>query len=800
MVESDPKSNESVEALRRELEDLDVARQYAEILGFISLLNGCLVSSGFRLDDAWVAPIRLTPLGVAITKELQEKYRRVKPNDARMSVFLSVGCAAGLLIDPATDVVALRRKLSGEIQSGRVLFPWIFGRELHDAAAALYGERTKLTHHQSIALTKALPAGVFQEAHSLVGPFGCLESRQYRSLPSSRVAPGYLCSDETCQTIHSIYLETGNAAINRTNEHTRNLLHSKYSERPDDHAPALRDALLAASETFSKHTSADLASVLADALSEDELRVLADVLMRESFRQDGIRAELSRATNRAIGNPLDFAKELDRAALLQLILWFSDEDIHGAIDRSVRTGALEVEPTDVRVHRISRWGGRSQVEIGPLGSRITGSLRSGHVARRLYQLLHRLYFESEDQSPEDLAYLLDMSSEAADSPDLLTEAVMGQPPRELLKAVALGQRQTANRTAEFFGVVDGDSMDRDTLLEHLLWKLGVPGAPQFRELDRVAEYSDRLDWATRRNEGDDVLRGHISNLFAAVEDALQRALVFTTWALTLDHLTSAVGFEYNPAQSGAVLTFLQEHAATTNPDLQLSEDGKNTLQPLAAAFSRIAKAVRLLDPELNTRPKYQYPPACRLGDRPFAFRHTLPVLDLSPEARDQIVVELSEVGRAVQDDVVLKVRNSTIHGNAEFPSMREIEYAIERLARWRELLLSSGIFPQVFELTETRSDSFGRQVLAYQSRGAQTEVLRPQWPLAPRLPGGVSRLVVLSSAVLPGLGPLRFTIKPRAGEDPYWADWPRRWQTRSEYGHRSEEPDSFDAAPPTQSA
>jgi hypothetical protein len=73
-----------------------------------------------------------------------------------MALFLSFGCADGPFISLDTDIDLLRKGLSVEIARGRIFFPYIFGRELHDKAVELYPEKTSLTHRQAITLLQTV--------------------------------------------------------------------------------------------------------------------------------------------------------------------------------------------------------------------------------------------------------------------------------------------------------------------------------------------------------------------------------------------------------------------------------------------------------------------------------------------------------------------------------------------------------------------------------------------------------------------------------------------------------------------
>lgn len=773
--------SESVIELRGLLKDADVRETFSECIAIGSLLSGCVIGKHYRVSDAFVAPIKLSPLGENVVKEVLNENKRAKPNEIKLAVFLHVGCSDGLLVSSGTDIVALRHVISAEMRAGKILFPYIFGRDLHDLASEQYPEMTHLNNGQTLALLRQLPQGVFQEGRTVTGPLGAVASDCHRVIVSRTSVPGYFCSDEKCSAIHSIELESAEtSSIVRS----RGLV-SKYVERHhggkhDEHARLLGEATALHYDSWTRRPSEGMFDTLADALTLDELRAVADAALRSELKSAGARSRLSKRFGVIINSPREFVDDLDRASLLQVLLTFDNEAVARAIDSSVRAGDIGLEEYEVRVARLNRHGDADwEAQIGPKGVRSTAPQA---VAQRLHALLRSLYNDSGLLDEDDLAYALDGLGVAA-AGDLATQAVRELDPRRLLEELVFPNRRTAAAAARFLGLGEIADVSRPDLLDGMLWKLGAPAGVVFTEILRMERSESELEDAATDSASPDVVRGHISNLFSATEDVLQRALTFSTWALTQDHFLDPDGFQYNPLPNVAHLEFLETHSPTDVDALQFKQDGKNTLAPLAAGFGRLAKALSSHRADVVAeRPSDQFPFMCKFESRPFAFAYSLPFLNLSEDSQSQLLDALTEVAAQFSNATVAKVRNSTVHGNNDFPTSAEITFALERVRQGRAVLSRSGIFPQIYSLALDRMDVFGRREVVYTGeRKSPVSLFAPVWPVVADLPFKQPNLVIMEGASLGAAGPLRFRLKPRPGIDQYWDGWPKRWRIERAY-------------------
>jgi hypothetical protein len=781
---------------RRLVEDPGMRGALVDLYEFTVLLENCILDKNYRLSDDWTRPIRLSQLGEEIISEVRQKHSRFKPNDLTMAVFLSFDCTEGLLVDLSTDIEALRLQLSREILASRIRFPYIFGRELHDIAAELYPSRRSLDNSQTLEVLKRLPVGVFQAGRTVVGPFGCTYSDISRSaLPTVRV-PGYLCSDMSCTTIHTLQLNTASTAITKTREIVSAQI-AKHSESSSAGERLMRDAILLEVATKDKiYITTNLFDVLSDGLSQDEQRIVVDRVLRKTFKTDGRRLDLSRRIGAVITNPTNFVAELDTPQLMQIAMIHSDEAIIYAIDEAVKQEDIKIEDFEVRVSKLQRWDTRGKLpraEIGKLGVRFAAPQRSVLVAQRMLDLLHTIYYESSIWDAADLAYALDAPSTLSEG-ELLDRALRDRSPSDLLTSLVLPNRRTLGLAAEKLGVVDFEEMSREEVLPHLRWKIGEPSEVAFTDLRRVKQFLDVLTRANEDLSDSSILRGHAMNAFTALEDTLNRALVFCVWSLTTDHYLSKDPFVYDALSSASLLEFIEQHAPTDDHDLKLNADGINTLGPLSSGFARLAKGLRSLIGVEQPRPSEDVPVECVALGKPFEFMYRSAFLNLSGKAQSDVLGSLQSISKIMQSESVLDVRNAMSHGNRDFPPGDRISKAIEQLNALTEILHRGGYYPRIYELVKITEDGIGRVELMYLGDGEEIAIRHPGWAHAPRLPWGDSRLTIFAAAQTVSSGPLRFKLKPRPGPDPYWDDWPRRLTAKGDFRPKHVYDDSSDFA------
>jgi hypothetical protein len=778
---------DSIEGLRQLISDQESRVKLTEIVAVATLLNDCIIAGNYRISDDWVRALRFTPLGEQTISGCMSTYKRLKPNDAKLAVFLTIGCTEGMLVDISTDLEALRQQVSIEVRQERVRFPYIFGRELHDAAAELFPAQTSLDNSQTIRLLDKLPIGVFQVGRTVVGPYGCTYSDVPRMLEPSSFVPGYSCPEESCTSIHRLSLKTAESSISRAREKVALYIYKNYSKAADPYVPLIRRALMMEELKINSFTTTNLIDLLSDGLDEGELRSVIDHLLRRTFKRAGRKTDMAKRLGALITNPSEFVAALRRPELLQIVLLHSDSDVIAAIDESVLQRQVQLQDSEIRVCKVRRWDKNSihpLAEIGHLGARFTASPSSRLIAGRMQKLLHTLYYESDFLDAGDLAYAIEAPNDLSPG-ELLNLALRSYSINDLLKDLVLPNRRAVEVAARELNLFGFENLSREQVLDRLRWKIGDSLNGGLADLDLIDEYLREVRAANEANRPQDIIRASASKLFAAVENALNRALIFSIWTLTTDHYVSQDKFVYDPDGDRSVVEFIEVNAPTSEVELKLKPE-KNTLVPLGAGFPRLAKALRRLNEADYVRAEKDVPVACIATSRPFAFSFTCMFFNLTRSAQSDILTHLQAIGRHAQNADVIEVRNWTSHGDHAFPGAQRIANAVENIVSLRQKLHESGLYPRVYKLIDFSRDGVGREELVYASETERLSLFRPMWAIAPRLSTGSSRLIIMPVARTDSSGPLRFALKARPGRDPYWESWPRRWPARAGYSETRE--------------
>ena len=243
-----------------------------------------------------------------------------------------------------------------------------------------------------------------------------------------------------------------------------------------------------------------------------------------------------------------------------------------AIDRVASEGAIPVGEHQIRTRRFPRWQDPGNVGLGVLGVRFTSS-DPRFVPDRLSRVLHRLFYAADHPlDPTDLSYFLELPKSAGETNCLDgLRCVDFDSTRDLVTRLVNSNRSTAKALCDELRVIYDADTPREALVESLLWKLGSPSAFQFPDLLKVREFRDALAVALAASEPENVIRGIGVNLFTKLEDTLQRALLFSSWAFTNDHVMDLKPFEYDPEKGWEGVDFFMSRVPAASPELRSSK-------------------------------------------------------------------------------------------------------------------------------------------------------------------------------------------------------------------------------------
>ena len=215
----------------------------------------------------------------------------------------------------------------------------------------------------------------------------------------------------------------------------------------------------------------------------------------------------------------------------------------------------------------------------------------------------------------------------------------------------------------------------------------------------MATYEADLATANTSSATQDVMRGHISNIFTC-----DRRRVTEEGADILH-----MGAHRGPLSYARRLR-IRSTAKYRSPRIPgrrhpngcrriaFEEERKKYSRSAGGGFRTLSKALKASRITPMPRPKSNCHSNVNFESRPFAFPFSVPYLNLDEPSQLEILTQLQEIAALFSDTTVVKVRNATMHGNNEFPSTTEIALALEKVGNGRRILSDAGLFPQVYSL------------------------------------------------------------------------------------------------------
>ena len=745
------------------------------------LLKGCILAPNFVLGEDWVEGLELTPLGTELFTKAKSRLPLI--HDAAL-VFAQFLLSEFDLISQESNAGHAMKAMAKAMGENRLVFPNNIGAEFHDECVRQFPSHDHLlTNEQTVSVLSCIPQGVYQVGTILVGPLGVSVSCQPRLLIPRPQVPGFLCSQDECFEVHTMRLSTNQGAnVNEAIGTIVDLLRANQVPLSPSRESARRSIV-----KRSSRDSRGIFNLLVDGLSQNELVALVKKLyeMQQSDARKDIRALL-----RAGQVPIDLALEdLPVASLMQVALMHSDDDLLLALNEIVLNGTLALGEFEVRRERVAnRWGSAPipSFEVSVWGWRRVHGERP--VALRLMQETHSLYFSNGPGTSDDLAYYLDRRV-GSDEEGLLNEAVRIGDAERVVERILLAEPRLARAIVQRLKIPDALQAPRANLVQAVLWRLGGEANVGFDALNGVTRFIEEVRDAVRMRSDEATIRGHVANLFHGVEDAVRRALIFTTWALAVDHQLSRDGFAFDPDMSSDCFRLIEENS-DTQESFRLVPNGKNSFAALAAGFARLAQTLEGYSDESRISqmkageaklPSGEGSDALLLSRssvQPRVFLEGPAYKALTVSSQTEVRKVLRNASALLGKSEVVEVRNSSIHPDNPFPSEVQFVESLSGLEDWVRLVSESGFFPTVYRMVWSQTDSLGRSKSRYESQGLIQEILEPTWHDTGRMPQHGAQLIFMPMARLGAPGALRFLLR-RQSYDSRWADYPHRVPDRN---------------------
>lgn len=778
--------------IARALPDDSARERFVEYVDLMRVLADCVIADDYTISDALNSTLQLTAAGDQIFRRaVTAKTDPIPPKEARLLCALAIG-EDDIFIDlEETDLHALASAISEQVKSGKVRFPYEFGRSSYDVYASMFDEgQAVLTYSDTQKFLDATPPGVQQYGQFVSGPFGLLRSRSTRQVHSGRRIEAFHCSDSMCDVVHRVHLTTSAAAaINLHRDRFNCLL------RDDDHkstdwfgaADEIRDvpAIL-----FSDAHVGVAATLIGDGLSEDELRALVGYLLDSTSGE--LRADIDGLLR--VGNATDATADLTHAELMQIALLARETYLREALDALVDGAEIRVPRGEVRrpvVNRDRRSGAFGlSPELGEHGVRFS-SQDEGFAMLRLRHEVGSLTNLADGDEADELAWQIrDIEGETlAERLDTFFRVV---DPGECIERLVLPRRSHVARLAKRLGIAHGMEGTDGQLVARFLWKLGYP---LHDEEDPRAEFwrlHQRLTGLAKAShtpgsrETEEFL-GTASKFFRELERYLAESLAFTAWALLHDHATDPNPFEYGlEADHARGMSFVQAAADEADDPIKSFDflSDKLDLYTLIRGFEFLAKALVSLDAKRDDhrRDDSAIPAYARGSElKRFPFMYTAPYLNLTDRSRTRLAEQLREIARSLQRGKVTDIRNEHQHYRKTASGVEQIESALREVEVSLRSLESSGLSLVEFRLEDAIHDRWGRSEFYFAApRGARHVVTRPSgydWLGLPEL--DAPQYVAPGAVFAEPNEVLRFRRRIDSPYTQLWSDFPKRRRSRS---------------------
>lgn len=348
-----------------------------DALDLLSILLNCIIRKNYRPSEKLNRTIAaaLTVQGKKVRDQLVTK-EKVNPKDANILTF-----SGFLHVEPLIDLDILdfdkfASSISDEIRETDLRFPMIFGRGLYDRAISLFPEeRDYLKHDDTLKLLADSPQGVFQSGRYLIGPYGIITVAHPRALrPRTRI-PLQHCADLSCFRVHQVQLSTSyEAGVNAGRRALTTVLDSIAPE-PSEWNGFISDILEETINPYSLDASESIPFLLGDGFSGEELK---NILRNSKQHTNGRTFSQARALGAITDG--DFAENLSREQVLQILLTESDESLTNLTDTLILDGTICIPAGEIRRpvinHAASSGVWHMRAEASSLGVRgVSGSSR-----------------------------------------------------------------------------------------------------------------------------------------------------------------------------------------------------------------------------------------------------------------------------------------------------------------------------------------------------------------------------------------------------------------------------------------
>jgi hypothetical protein len=767
-------------ALLESLENLELlGKQYAISTFYLK----CIYSPGYQAPESLCDLLALTPSGVSAAAAVSAGD--FSNADLLLALFGKF-FHHDILIDWSnSDYAGILSLLQNDLAAGRLTFPDIYGRSLHDRFVDLnlYNTQYILSNADTWRLVTDTSAGVFQHGTLVSGPAGLLNSLERRWVPSSMTLPIAHCPDASCFALHNVSIMPPDIGVVRAYKVLDIHFLTQFGSAPE--WPTVLSALVRGSTGHKAYV--DMPMFLAECLSGPGLMTLL-ARMLKSKHHGYVREQLKGTAlgeRAGRGSPDDFVRTCTHAERLQVALLFTDNHIEQTLDTSIKQAELNIPVNEVRKSRFGPrlWQGDTYAELSSLGLRQVRKNPFAAFCSTIFSAYRQLGLESE------LKWRL--SVDATHSTEVtLSEFLRNHGLEKAVDDLVLASEPVTKKVFALMGLDSSSIGQRSKDTTHrMLWKLGFKIPRYDDSLSRLqihlSTFNDALlaNDPTRGEDGRDAVRSAGVNLFVSVESFLDSLVSYNVWLLSRDHFAET-RFRYNIGDSRlAVRDILGETLHGDDTEVRWQTNGENAL---GTQLQYLAEAVKWMkglckaDRTTLRRTDEDISLFSGTSELPFALNHKGMWADAHPDELQRYISQFTSIADLLLQADLAGVRNGLDHNRSDdrFPTSDAMLACAARLRDAVERADISRHYPKIYWLVEsTRSITGAWKHVLEDHRQRKLLMFSPLMVNGiPAIPNGKPVLVAPANLLGTPDSLIVFSYVSQSKYADYWRGYPRRPQ------------------------
>lgn len=770
----------NVDDLIEKYTDEAFIEKFIDLYSLNIFLSECIIPKDYNFHSLNFDSIYFSKEGETLFELLKSKnISLIEENHIKLCIFLTFN-DKDLLIDiDKSDIGPLFDSISKEVKEKKILYPWIYGRLLYDKYFDEFGEqKSELKNEDVLEFLDDTPQGVFQLGNFIVGPLGIIKSSVKRYIPPTRKVRLWHCSDPSCNSLHTVNLNTADSVLMEVNK----VLYQILKDTEFSEWSFFFKKLCEKKYPYYNHDKIDdIPITLVYCFGDNEIKLILKEIIDNKKDSRKLLPQIKKYNK----SSEDIINSIDKAECFQLLLLFESEDILYYTEKLISEKYIYIPSTEIRQSKIKKTGSFFNIyhECNKLGFR-SKSLNTHLSLINLRNLILNIY--EEPNLRHQLEWNLKFS-EGETLNEKIEEYIKRNEPKKVIKELILNGALQVKKTFDtLYGYfkMPNNLEEEEKLVDKILWKLGFnvniyPTVLSVFE-ERLSNFKKKSTESRIYTESEkEKIRSAAVNLFVSLEEVLKNALAFSTWLLLSDHLYNT-RFKYNYSDATLFMTEkLNGYKLNQDLILTFNSNGQNTLFPLVEGFRAlfdICDKINIEDPVYlkckDVLPRF-------IGNTSlinYPLRHTFLFLDI----KNSSYLKLRETALNLANDFnkykVLATRNALEHDRDEFPQKDEIISACDCIDKSISKLIEVGLYPNVYLFESLAKDKHGQVIKTFVDYNGKdiaiSELINYKgYPT----PSSDSPIIIVPEVSFPDSSePLRVKYEESSEYILYWKNYPKR--------------------------